>query len=172
MYLHRSNGHANNFPFQFSTLYESISPAQQGKPPPALRCWGVSCKNYLIEISKWKFFLSVCYSFLNSFHIHTYTHTSCVGFNSRVWNAHILEDILPKKEVVIYKFVDDLYIPESVLNSTIQVLKNNGFLTKEPELLKNAVVLGLGNINGKWYRKKHLATESTWTKRGIAQYTG
>jgi hypothetical protein len=72
-----------------------------------------------------------------------------------------LEDILPKKEVVIYKFVDDLYIPESVLHSTIQVLKNNGFPTKDPELLENAVVLGLGNINGKWYRKKDLPTEIT-----------
>ena len=45
------------------------------------------------------------------------------------------------------------------------------FLRVYKNILENAVVLGLRNINGKWYRKKDLPTEITYTKRTIAQKT-
>jgi hypothetical protein len=84
----------------------------------------------------------------------------------------VLETILPS-DVLIDKFVDDIYVPEHLLEHVREVLSKNNFPTKEPERLTDARVLGLKNTAGRWGRKDALPTEiEQMTKRGISSYTG
>ena len=84
----------------------------------------------------------------------------------------VLEEILPK-DVLIDKFVDDLYIPEHLIDEVRSILSLNNFPTKEPEELSDTRVLGIQNSKGLWGRKEPVPSQiESMTKRGISSYTG
>ena len=86
----------------------------------------------------------------------------------------VLSAILPKDSFpMLETYIDDNFLPVTVIDPVRDQLLEHGFETKQPEPLDEARVLGLQNHkDGTWTRKSDSPTLVTLTKRGVHSWTG
>ncbi|KAF4647258.1 hypothetical protein FOL47_004843, partial [Perkinsus chesapeaki] len=84
-----------------------------------------------------------------------------------------LDRILRSVRSKLDKYLDDIVLPQELLQYVRDILSSNGFPTKEPEPLITSRVLGLQcDSSGQWHRRGVVPTLEVPTRRGVHQWAG
>ncbi|KAF4722770.1 hypothetical protein FOZ63_025105 [Perkinsus olseni] len=85
----------------------------------------------------------------------------------------VLDRVLSPFAGQLDKYLDDIILPASLVDSVRRTLLSNGFPTKPPEPLLSARVLGLQcSANGWWHRRGPVPVLEQFSRRGVHRWAG